>query len=97
MPIGGFVVHVIPEKKDDVLKGLTLYPQVSIYGHDDQGHVIVVLETQRSEEMEKLVQELLKIEGIISFDLAYLHGEDEVEEIEAGHYKPKIRFHRFRT
>jgi len=96
MPIGGFVVNVVPEKKEEVLKAFGAFPELTVYGHDEKGHLIVVLDTESSEEMEKLVQRLLQIEGVLSFGLAYLHGEDEVEKIEAGEFKPKIRFHRFR-
>ncbi|WP_022853618.1 chaperone NapD [Thermodesulfatator atlanticus] len=96
MPIGGFVVHVLPEKKDRVLDELSQVECLTIYGYDERGHIIVVLETETSEEMEKMVDSLAEIDGIITFDLAYLHGEDEVERIEKGEYKPKIRFSRFR-
>ncbi len=96
MPIGGFVVNIVPEEKEKVLAAFEEVKALTVYGHDDEGHLIVVLENESSEEMEKLVRRLLQIEGVLSFDLAYLHGEDEVEKIEAGEFKPKIRFHRFR-
>ncbi len=96
MPIGGFVVNVVPEELEAVRKALAAYPEVEIYGHDEKGRLIVVLETQTSEEMETLVREISRQEGVLSMDLAYLHGEDEVEKIEAGEYKPKIRFSRHR-
>ncbi len=96
MPIGGFVVNIIPEEKEKVLAAFEEVEALTVYGYDDEGHLIVVLENESSEEMEKLVRRLLQIEGVLSFDLAYLHGEDEVEKIEAGEFKPKIRFHRFR-
>ncbi|OAG28043.1 chaperone NapD [Thermodesulfatator autotrophicus] len=94
MPIGGFVVHVIPDKKDKVLDSLAGFQSLTIYGHDEKGHVIVVLDTATSEEMERLVDKIGEIDGVINCDLAYLHGEDEVEKIESGEYKPKIRFSR---
>lgn len=96
MPIGGFVVNVLPEQKKTVLKTLARYPEVEVYGDDQRGHLIVVIETATSEEMEGLIARLSRIEGVINFDLAYLHGEDEVEKIEAGEIKPKIRFSRYR-
>ena len=96
MPIGGFVAHILPEKKEEVLSSFSRFEKLTIYGHDEKGHVIVVLESETSEEMEDLVHQLLKIEGVLSLDLAYLHGEDEVEKIERGEIKPPIRFHRLR-
>ncbi len=96
MPIGGFVINIKPERKEILLKELASYPEIEIFGHDERGHLIAVLETESSEKMEALVQELSRLPGVISLDLAYLHGEDEVERIEAGELKPKIRFHRLR-
>ncbi|GEM_PF-1080342 len=96
MPIGGFVVHVQPEEKEEILRELSRHPQVEVFGHDEKGHLIVVLETETSEEMEALVEELSRLRGVINFNLAYLHAEDEVKKIEAGEIKPEIRFHRLR-
>ncbi len=97
MPIGGFVVNILPEQRKTVLKALAPYPEVEVYGDDQRGHLIVVIETESSEEMEALVERLSQIEGVINFDLAYLHGEDEVKKIEAGEIRPKIRFSRYRS
>ncbi|AEH46071.1 NapD family protein [Thermodesulfatator indicus DSM 15286] len=94
MPIGGFVVHVVPGEKDKVLDSLASFSGLTIYGHDEKGHIIIVLDTNTSEEMEKIVDHITQIDGVINCDLAYLHGEDEVKKIEAGEYKPKIRFSR---
>ncbi|NPA48794.1 MAG: chaperone NapD [Thermodesulfobacteria bacterium] len=94
MPIGGFVLHVQPERREDVLEEISRFPDLTVYGYDDKGQVVIVLESETSEEMEKRVDSLLSIEGVITCDLAYLHGEDEVEKIERGEYVPKIRFGR---
>lgn len=94
MPIGGFVLHVKPEERDKVLKKLENFEGLTVYGYDERGQVIVVLEAETSEAMEKMVEDLLTLEGVINCDLAYLHGEDEVEKIEKGEYVPKIRFGR---
>ncbi len=96
MPIGGFVVYTKPQKTKEVLRWLSSRPEVEVYGHDEAGHVIVVLETETSEQMEDLVQIISQRPGVLHCDLAYLHGEDEVKKIEAGEIKPPIRFHRLR-
>jgi len=92
MPIGGFVIHVWPAKKPQVLKELAREERLSVYAHDDKGHVVVVIETETSEEMAHLVRSLSLIEGIFTINLAYLYGEDEVEKIESGAYKPQTVF-----
>lgn len=94
MPIGGFVLHVKPERRKEVLDKLSDFQGLTVYGYDDKGQIVIVLESETSEKMENTVERLLALEGVINCDLAYLHGEDEVEKIEKGEYVPKIRFGR---
>ena len=94
MPIGGFVLHVRPERREEILPVLERMEGLTVYGYDDRGQIVIVLETETSEAMEKVVEEILGLEGVINCDLAYLHGENEVEKIEKGEYVPKIRFGR---
>ncbi len=94
MPVGGFVLHVKPEDKEKILPILSKFEGLTVYGHNEQGQIVIVLETETSEEMENLVERLVALEGVLTCDLAYLHGEDEVEKIERGEYVPKIRFGR---
>jgi len=94
VPIGGFVLHVQPERRDEILARISYFEGLTVYGYDERGQVIIVLEAETSERMEKTVEKLLSLEGVINCDLAYLHGEDEVEKIERGEYVPKIRFGR---
>jgi len=39
MPIGGFIINIVPEKKETVLKQLEEYDQVEIHGADDKGRM----------------------------------------------------------
>ena len=94
MPIGGFVLHVEPDKLEEVLSRLSQVSGLTVYGHNERGQVVIVLESETSEEMERTIEGLLALEGVLTCDLAYLHGEDEVEKIERGEYVPKVRFGR---
>ncbi len=90
MPIGGFVVNCLPQDKDSVLKKLSSVPGASVYGEDDRGYLILVLETETSEAMEQLVDEIATFDEVLAVNLAYLHGEDEVEQILKGRLKPPL-------
>ena len=93
MPIGGFVVTAVPNRLPQVKETLQEMRGVSIYGEEPQkGYLIVVLESDTSEEMEKLEQRIQKIEGVLGTHLAYLYYEDELEKIERGEIRPEIPF-----
>ena len=92
MPIGGFIVSAIPESKEEIMHRLRKIEGSSIYGSDDKGNIIWVLDTESSDEMEKIVEEIEKTDGVLNVGVAYMHFEDELEKIEKGIIKPKIRF-----
>jgi len=80
VPVGGFVITVDPEVRDDIVVELETRPGVSIYGSDEQGNVVTVLETDSSKEMEKMTKSIQKIDGVLSLGMTYLNVEDEVAE-----------------
>ncbi len=82
MPVGGFVITVDPEVRDDIVTELETRPGVSIYGSDEQGNVVTVLETVSSKEMEKMTKSIQKIDGVLSLGMTYLNVEDEVAKSE---------------
>ncbi len=94
MPIGGFIINIVPEKKETVLKQLEEYDQVEIHGADDKGNVVAVLDTVSSEEMEQLSKKLQDVDGVLSLGITYFDAEDELEKIEQGLIKPTFSFGR---
>ncbi|OCC14249.1 Periplasmic nitrate reductase, subunit NapD [Dissulfuribacter thermophilus] len=88
MPIGGFVVTVVPGNGNTVMEQLSGISQCDVYvPADDNGkevqheeNIVITLDTKTSNEMEGLVEEIKKIDGVISVDLVYLNVEDEIEE-----------------
>ncbi len=94
MPIGGFVVSTLPEEKENVIQTLKGMVGNTVYGSDEEGNIILVLDMETSDEMEKRVEEIKKIPGVLNVGLAYMHFEDELEKIEKGIIKPEIPFGR---
>ena len=77
MPIGGFVVTVLSDMIEKVSDKLTGLRGVDVHGSDKQGNIIVVVETKTSKEMEKMVNDMQAIEGVLTVGLTYLNVEDE--------------------
>lgn len=92
MPIGSFVINMDEESREQILKKLKDFRKVTVYGGDEKGHLIIVIESETSEEMEKIEAKIKSIDGVITSNLAYLFYGDEFEKIEKGENKPKIRF-----
>ena len=80
MPIGGFVVTVMPDALQPALEQLHTVPGIEIHGSDKAGNVVVVLESETSEGMEELVRSILAIEQVLNVGLTYFNAEDEVDE-----------------
>ncbi len=90
MPIGGVVISTWPEDRDQTLEALHRMSQVEVYGADDRGNIVVVLESRTTDAMEKLMRDIEKLETVLSVGLTYLNTEDEAEKIARGEYVPQI-------
>ncbi len=79
MPIGGFIVNVHPEHLDDSIRALKRISGLEVYGSDEKGNVVVVLEAGSSMAMEKMVEKIMKVENVLGVGLTYFNVEDEIE------------------
>ena len=84
MPIGGVVITSFPQQKDVVITKLGQIPEIEVYGNDDQGNIIAVLDTATSEEMEKIIDRINKDEHVLGVGMTYLNTEDEAEQMARG-------------
>lgn len=89
MPISGIVINTKPEDIEGVIEYLKGFPEVDVYSHDEKGNIIVVIETELSDDMDQLVDTFKQDERILAVSVAYLYYEDEVEKIEKGEYIPE--------
>lgn len=90
MPISGVVITTKPEEISQTQTNLEEFSGVSLYGADEKGNIIAVIDTQNSESMEKVLQKIAKLETVLHVGLTYLNVEDEADKIESGEYNPKI-------
>lgn len=91
MPISGVVIASRPTEKNDVLQFLATLCQVEVHGADEKGNIVAVLETESSEEMEKIIDSISKDHNVLHVGLTYLNAEDEAERM-AGGEKPAKPF-----
>lgn len=83
MPIGGFVVSVLPGDYEDIRTSLMAVEGCDVYdaiqgGASKDDSIVITLETATSSEMEAVVEAIKRIDGVLGVDLAYLNIEDEV-------------------
>lgn len=84
MPISGVVITTRETEKWKVIDALTEVREVEIFGDDDKGNIVAVLETKSSEAMEKLIDRINKDENVLHVGLTYLNTEDEAEKMARG-------------
>jgi nitrate reductase NapD len=79
MPVSGCVISIDMSQSDKVVAKLKACDDVTLYGEDDKGNLIAVLESETSKALEKRVEELQAMEGILSLGMAYINIEDEAD------------------
>ena len=78
MPIGGFIITCHPQDLALALESLADFPAVEVHGTDDDGNIVVVMDTGTSDAMDDLVKTISRLPMVLSVGLAYLNAEDEV-------------------
>ena len=84
MPISGVVITSRPTEKNEVLECLAVFAEVEVHGDDEKGNIVAVLETESSEEMEKIIDRISKDQNVLHLGLTYLNTEDEAERMAKG-------------
>ena len=84
MPISGVVITGKPENKSEILRSLAEIAGVEVFGDDDCGNIVAVLETDSSGKMERLIDRVGKTPSVLHVGLTYLNTEDEAEAAAAG-------------
>jgi nitrate reductase NapAB chaperone NapD len=101
MPIVSCVVSAEPSKGPQVEKELLNIPGVEVYGgeykkEDNLYYIIIVLDAERYEELERIESQIKKIDGVLQLSVVEAHFLEEFEKIEEGKIVPKNPFHGLR-
>ena len=89
MPISGVVISSRPQDKTDVLLTLATMSAVEVFGDDEQGNIVAVLETASSEDMQNVIDRISKDQQVLNVGLTYLNTEDEALRLPDGKDVPK--------
>ena len=84
MPISGVVITSQATEKSEVLRSLAAIAEVEVHGDDEKGNIVAVLETESSEQMEKIIDRISKDKNVLHVGLTYLNTEDEAERMAKG-------------
>lgn len=83
MAIAGLLIHTLKENLEVVEKQINSMPEMTTYGiHQDQ-YVVVVAEAP-SDQMEKKVDLIKDLEGVLTIYTTYVTLEDEMSETDDG-------------
>jgi len=80
--IASFALRFAVEKNASVLSNMQQIPDCEVAHYDDQGHAILVFETEDSRAISDAHSELTKLDGVMNVNLVYHHME-EIKELDA--------------
>ena len=89
MVIAGFVVQCQPESQQDTVTALEAIREVEVFGADEKGNIVTVIDVDSSDALEKIVKRMEKLEQVLTVGLTYLNMEDEAEKIAIGELSPE--------
>ncbi len=76
MAIAGLLVHTLPEYLEEVEEKISLMADMTTYGIHQNQYIVVVAEVH-SGRMEKRVDAIKDIEGVLTIYTTYVTLEDE--------------------
>lgn len=79
MAITGLLVHAQKKEVEAVERAIAALPQMTSYGIHQEQYVVVVAEAP-SDTVEKVVEQLDTIDGVLAVYTTYLTVEDEIDE-----------------
>ena len=88
MVIAGFVVQCQPQSQQDTIAALEAIRQVEVFGADEKGNIVTVIDAESSADLDKIVKRMERLEQVLTVGLTYLNMEDESEKIASGELSP---------
>lgn len=79
MAIAGLLVHTLPQDIEVIEKKIRTMDHMESYGIHKKEYIIVVAEVD-ADKMEKEVEKINDIEGVLTIYTTYVTLEDEEEE-----------------
>ena len=79
MNICGCLIHVLPERADDVRPVLEAIDGVEVHAVSDDGRFVIGVEDTPRKRASDIIMDLHQIPGVVSLTLTYHHFEDELQ------------------
>ncbi len=79
MAIAGLLVHTIKDALQSVAAQIQTMPEMSTFGTQQEEYVVVVAEAP-ARQLEKVVERLKEIEGVLTIYTTYVTIEDELPD-----------------
>ncbi|MEN8199551.1 MAG: chaperone NapD [Thermodesulfobacteriota bacterium] len=90
MVVGGFVVRCFPEERVTTVELLSALQGVELYGVDEKGNIVAVVEADSSDELGEIVKQMEKVDAVLNVGMTYMNMEDEAEKIASGDSAPDV-------
>jgi nitrate reductase NapAB chaperone NapD len=90
MVVGGFVVQSFPEERVAAVEALSALEGVELYGADEQGNIVAVVEADSSDDLGEIVKKMEKVDAVLNVGMTYMNMEDEAEQIATGESTPDV-------
>lgn len=78
MAIAGLLVHTLKEHLEDVERKIKSMPEMTTYGAYQDQYIVVVAEAP-SDQLEKRVDRIKDLEGVLTIYTTYVTIEDELD------------------
>ena len=79
MAITGFLIHTLDENVQEVEARVNAMPEITTYGiHQD--HFIVTVAEVPADDLEKTMNTIKELDGVLTIYTTYLTIEDEIDE-----------------
>jgi nitrate reductase NapAB chaperone NapD len=79
MAIAGLLVHTQKESLESVAARIRAMPEMTIYGTQQEEYLVVVAESP-ARQLEKVVERLKKLAGVLTIYTTYVTVEDELPD-----------------
>ncbi len=76
MSIGGIVITVRPDDRQDTEIVLGRFSELSVYGSDEKGNIIAMVKGNDSESIEEAIRTIEAIDMVLEVNLVYLNAGD---------------------
>ena len=84
MPIGGIVITVRPDDRQNTEVALAGFSGLSVYGSDEKGNIIAMLKGNDPESIEEAIMAIEAIDTVLEVNLVYLNVEDSANVFPEG-------------